>query len=223
MAHENNGPGPDVPGEGPPQDKQHSTPNGWRFSTFKNVKDVTPKAREVFSAKDLYRFLEDAMSAHDGDPEEAKQRLIPLWSPATYHEGMTAGSDGVEEVYAFLLDFDDGMSPEFFEQEWEALTRIEHSTIRHSPHRARWRVIFLLARPVPAKDWPKVYRKLALRFGGGLADEARKDVGRRYFLPAFQPVHEAAADVLGMSTPALKSRLYRGRTALRDKLGALAP
>ena len=28
-----------------------------------------------------------------------------------------------------------------------------------------------------------------------------------------------AADVLGISVPALKSRLYRGRRALRDKLG----
>jgi RNA polymerase sigma-70 factor (ECF subfamily) len=29
-----------------------------------------------------------------------------------------------------------------------------------------------------------------------------------------------AADVLGISVPALKSRLYRGRRALRDKLGS---
>jgi RNA polymerase sigma-70 factor (ECF subfamily) len=29
-----------------------------------------------------------------------------------------------------------------------------------------------------------------------------------------------AADVLGISVPALKSRLYRGRKALRDKLGS---
>lgn len=29
-----------------------------------------------------------------------------------------------------------------------------------------------------------------------------------------------AADILGISVPALKSRLYRGRRALRDKLGA---
>jgi RNA polymerase sigma-70 factor (ECF subfamily) len=30
-----------------------------------------------------------------------------------------------------------------------------------------------------------------------------------------------AADILDISVPALKSRLYRGRRALRDKLGSV--
>lgn len=114
------------------------------------------------------------------------------WSPVKYLEGKTRSNEGVAAVSCYVADIDDGTLPEALRGGWKTpdgrpLAYALHSTFSSTPVTLKYRVVFPLATPVPAADWPAVHRKLTLALMGGHADPACKDAARLFYLPACPP------------------------------------
>lgn len=159
---------------------------------FKDRQDSAPSQKSA-SAEQLAKMLtiHEERAAQDG----------PLWSPVYYKPGASRGNAGVLTISCFVADFDDGTAYEDVAPMWGGLGHIVHSSFSHarvcaknSDGCARWRAVFLLSRPVPAEEWPRVWRKLNAALGGS-ADEACKDAGRMYWRPSCIPGAERFAFV----------------------------
>ncbi|MGI8924873.1 MAG: DNA primase family protein [Fimbriimonadales bacterium] len=144
-----------------------------------SVQATTPKPR-------LLSTFETFAARLHVIPADVREGNIALWSPATYNTPHRSAKN-VESISCLVLDFDDGATPEHFEDAWEGLERVCHTTYNHTADHPRWRVIFPLSSPVPASEWPAVWRKLAVALGGNEGDEACKDASRFYFLPGCPP------------------------------------
>ncbi|MGC4045220.1 MAG: phage/plasmid primase, P4 family [Armatimonas sp.] len=111
------------------------------------------------------------------------------WSPTLYKESATRGNAGVDTLCCLVLDFDDGTLPDSLIADWtkRGLAFVAHSTYSHAPDSPRWRAVFPLEKPMPAKEWKEIYQMLAEDLGHGSADPACKDPARMYYLPAHPP------------------------------------
>lgn len=113
---------------------------------------------------------------------QAKLQL-PCWSPATYTAGAVRGATGVEAVTALVLDFDDGTAIEEAMRPWMDWPFILHTTWSHREDKPRFRLVLVLADPVPAAAWPRAWNWAAER-AGRKADAKCKDPSRLYLGPA---------------------------------------
>lgn len=121
--------------------------------------------------------------------DEAKKKN-PALSPVRYKEGATRGNAGVEEVSCFICDLDDVSAEDLaaLRARWKApdgspLAWCLYSTVKHRAETPRLRVVFPLAAPVPAVDWPRVWWRLTHWLTADKNDPATKDAARLHFLP----------------------------------------
>ena len=79
-----------------------------------------------------------------------------------------------------VLDVDDGTCvDELIEPGTFCLA---HTSWSHTPDAPKWRVVYPLAEPVPAQDWPQTWRGVAARWPS--VDPSTKDPSRMYYVPA---------------------------------------
>lgn len=133
------------------------------------------------------------LTRHETRPEKDGR----AWSPAEYLPGTTRGAANVQAVTCFVGDVDDGTAPDALRDRWQGRAWCLYSTHSSAPDKPKWRIVFPLARPVPAADWPGVHRKLTLALLGEHSDPACKDCSRLYYLPSCPPddLPDAFADV----------------------------
>jgi len=125
-----------------------------------------------------------ADTARDAIRRGTKTRL-PCWSPVRCHPAATRGIPAVERVTSLVLDYDDGTSIEAAVDPWSDWPLMVATTWSHTVEAPRFRVVLVLARPVPAEAWPQAWAWAADR-GAGTVDPACKDPSRLYLLPALR-------------------------------------
>lgn len=160
---------------------------------FNSATDTNPKPRVLdWTALCLLLTRHEPRAAKDG----------PCWSPVSYLPGRTRGNAGVESVSCLVVDIDDGTPAADLWDGWRTpdgrpLAWCLHSSYSSTPERPKYRVVFPLAAPLPAADWPAVHRKMTLALAGDHADPACKDAARLYFRPSCPPaaLETAFADV----------------------------
>jgi hypothetical protein len=113
---------------------------------------------------------------------QAKLQL-PCWSPTIYTPGAVRGATGVQSVTALVLDFDDGTAIDEATHPWMDWPFILHTTWSHREDSPRFRLVLVLADPVPAAAWPRAWNWAAER-AGRKADAKCKDPSRLYLGPA---------------------------------------
>lgn len=149
---------------------------------FESVRDRLP-----FQTTCAWEKLLPLLSRH----EERETKDGRLWSPVLYREGATRGVDGVIAVYALVLDFDNGETTERYRESWSPFVYHVHSTFSHTWEVPKWRAVFPLATPVPAREWPATWRRLVHALCDNKADPSCKDASRIFYLPAC-PVGDGA-------------------------------
>jgi hypothetical protein len=156
---------------------------GW----FRTLEVAAYKARAGASG-DLTRVIADvANDLKERVTRQAKLRL-PCWSPVTYAPGAVRGAAGVLFVHALVLDFDDGTSIDDAMLPWMDWPFILHTTWSHREDAPRFRLVLILAEPVPAAAWPRAWDWAAAR-AGRRVDPKCKDPSRLYLGPAVANEH----------------------------------
>lgn len=107
-----------------------------------------------------------------------------LWSPARYENGAQRGKRNVQDVSCLVLDIDGAPYDEATLDRWMALEYAAHSTYSNTATDQRWRVVFPLARPVPADEWPDAYTRFVSILADDLADKTCRDASRMFYLPS---------------------------------------
>ena len=157
--------------------------------TYRNKSDNTPRP-----SLRQWKDLAGGLTRHT--PRDMKDG--PAWSPTEYVPGQPRGNAHVVSVSCFVADIDDGTRPADLRERWKApdgrpLAWCLHSSYSSTPEQPKYRVVFPLAAPVPAADWPAVHRKLTLALFGDHADPACKDAARLFFLPSCPPARQEDA------------------------------
>jgi hypothetical protein len=160
-----------------------------------------------FDALDLVRLVLDPMVG------ESKDRL-PLWGPTVYGPPWTERgrlvcrrADNTCSVGMVVLDVDDGTPID--ELLVGDVFAIAHTSWSHTEEVPKWRVVMPLAEPVPAQDWPEVWRGVAHRWP--CVDPATKDPSRMYYVPA---VRQSKPLCQGPKRLAYRRGTYQARVQL---------
>ena len=151
--------------------------------TYKTCHDNAP--RQSFRE---WGELSQRLTRHTPRPDKNG----PAWSPVEYIPEQPRGNANVLNVVLLVADVDDGTPANELREKWKTprgqwLQFALHSSYSSTLEHPKYRVVFPLAYPVPAADWPGVHRKLTLALFGDHADPACKDAARLYFLPACPP------------------------------------
>lgn len=163
------------------------------ITRFNRLSDTTPqedKHHWADLAKLLTRFVR--REVQDGE----------LWSPCRYLPGATRSKDQVTDLWALVLDFDDGAAPEDLTPWWDkqGLEYVVHSTWHHQrpkndkPACWRWRAVFPFSRPCTAAQWDDVFERTSYYLAGDLWDVACTDTSRMFFWPSATPGGEIYSD-----------------------------
>lgn len=123
--------------------------------------------------------LVEALSSHDVRAEKDGM----LWAPVSVVSSGSRTKESVKAVHALVLDFDQGTPIELVKPRLQGLSWVGHSSHRHSPSKAKYRIIIQLSSPVAAGEWPNVWELLHKRFGPE-SDIACKNVNRIYYMPS---------------------------------------
>jgi hypothetical protein len=190
----------------PPQpDDGHSNGSAFNRSTrraiaaalFRNL--TSPQAKFEQWSLDRLRTL---LTTHAVRPNKDGA----LFSLTVYRDGATSRADAsIAFLTALVADCDESHTLE----EIRAIAkRLGVFAIIYSSHRhgipekdgaaapgERYRVVFVLAMPVPVEAWPDVWERLNLLFGSAI-DTACKDPSRAYYLPSHPPGQVPVAEVI---------------------------
>jgi len=156
----------------------------FRFVIFDGKRDNAPKPREGEWA-DVAAWLQGHVERDEKDGK--------LWSPVSYPDGATRLNANVSELYALVMDIDDGTHPDALTAQWEPWEYLVYSSFSSTPEHPKWRAVFPLSRPVAGADWPKTYAKLVDALAEGITDPQCKDASRMYYTPACPPGAERFA------------------------------
>ena len=148
------------------------------YSVFDSVSDNQPKPRtDCFTAFrsrfDRFQLLQ-------------RKEKGKLFSPARFTPGTTRKSENVVDVCAMVLDFDNGVDPADFIDDWKEkqLAFWWHTTFNHTPEKPKWRAIFPLATPIPAYQWARAWEAASEYLGHGQNDVSAKNADRIYYMPS---------------------------------------
>jgi len=148
------------------------------YSVFDSVSDNQPKPRtDCFTAFrsrfDRFQLLQ-------------RKEKGKLFSPARFTPGTTRKSENVVDVCAMVLDFDNGVDPSDFIDDWKEkqLAFWWHTTFNHTPEKPKWRAIFPLATPIPAYQWARAWEAASEYLGHGQCDISAKNADRIYYMPS---------------------------------------
>jgi len=169
------------------------TPTPVSFVVYESPRDPTPHA-----ATQTWAELGELLTEVRRTPcapcpgSTCPHKLGEAWSPVVLTPGATRSNAAVVQVTAAVLDLDHLTlsQVERVAADLEGLAHVLHTTHSHRPEptaarpEGDWclRVVLPLSRPVPARDWPRLYRALVAATGWP-ADPATKDLARLYFLP----------------------------------------
>lgn len=106
----------------------------------------------------------------------------PLFSPVRYKPGTKRGAKNVESVGLAVFDIDKGMSIEEAREKFAGLSYALYTTFNHAPKASKFRVVVPFTEPVPAEEWPAVWRAATARFAPE-TDVQTKDICRIFYLP----------------------------------------
>lgn len=148
------------------------------YSVFDSVSDNQPKPRtDCFTAFrsrfDRFQLLQ-------------RKEKGKLFSPARFTPGTTRKSENVVDVCAMVLDFDNGVDPSDFIDDWKSkeLAFWWHTTFNHTPEKPKWRAIFPLSEPIPAYQWARAWEAASEYLGHGQNDVSAKNADRIYYMPS---------------------------------------
>lgn len=147
-------------------------------SLFSSKKDTGPTAAKVPWSQ-LGRTI---FSAH----VVSENKDGPAFSPVSYKVGAKRGIAGVEFVYAAAFDVENHGAFDLIRSKLVGYAFVAHSTYSHKKDDPRYRVIVLLAEPVPVELWPETWQRLN-HWLGGINDASTKDAARIYYLPRRPP------------------------------------
>jgi len=121
-----------------------------------------------------------------------KKQDGPLWSPCRYLPGASRDKKLVTDLWSFVLDFDDGVTPEDLTPYWDklGLAYVIHSTFHNQipkhdyPAVTRWRVVFPFESPCLGPQWGDVFKRTSAYLAGDLWDKSCKDQSRMFYWPS---------------------------------------
>lgn len=119
------------------------------------------------------------------DALDKAKKAHPLFSPVLYKKGATRGNQNVVSVSCFVADLEN-LTPSALTQiqaSWKGFAWCLYTSVKHRPEAPRIRVVFPLASPVSASEWPRVWLKLTYHLTESRNDPATKDAARMHFLP----------------------------------------
>lgn len=175
-----------------------------RLSTFRHAFDRDPVAKAC-SLAGLARALSRFPVLAYAD-KAARNRIVPLWSPAVYPGGATRAASAVESVTCLVLDYDDGTPIEEALRPWRAFACAWHTSGSHAPEAPRFRVVLPLLEPVAGRDWHRAWRWAAEQCVGE-PDRACKDPSRLYFVPHRRAEDSPVGWGVAFDAPLLRMRL----------------
>jgi hypothetical protein len=160
-------------------------PPALRLSFFPDVFDQRPRPCSVSWPRLVARLQQFA--AHPG---RVDKRTLPCWSPASFQPEQPATSEHTLALSCLVLDMDEGADLEACWAQTAPWQAALHTSWSHTLDAPRFRLVFPLARPIPAASWAAVWRAAValLRLD---ADRKCVNANRRYLLPA-RPDAEAA-------------------------------
>ena len=157
------------------------------ISQFRHYADPTPIA-----ASCTWEELCIAFSAHE---RTTRKSSVSLWSPVEFR-GDRSNANAVA-VHCAVLDFDGtnhaGLTPTQAADLLEKIAlgpyaAIVHTSFSHTEIHPKFRVIFPLAKPIPANDWARHWRTLADDWSAIAKPDAQcKDVCHQYYIPSAPP------------------------------------
>ena len=150
------------------------------ISTFRHEQDPWPK-QVTLTWPDL---VERLTTFERRDRKEG----APLWSPTSYRPGTKRAAQNVEAVTLAVGDLDHGV---VYSEVVEHLHNLRvafvlHSTFRSEPNTPRLRVVIPLAKPVAARDWPSIKKRLDYHVFKH-SDPNTADASRIYYWPIARP------------------------------------
>jgi hypothetical protein len=114
-------------------------------------------------------------------PPIRKEKDGPLYSPATFDPPRRLLKN-VREVSMLVTDHDHDANFEQDLRPFRPYTFAAHSTWNHSEAEQRFRVIIPLKEPIPASEFPQLW-KWASQLSGGKIDPAASDASRMFYVP----------------------------------------
>ncbi|MCW6166994.1 MAG: hypothetical protein LVQ64_00905 [Thermoplasmatales archaeon] len=156
-------------------------PESYPITFFNRATDNQPKPQRLTLPElDALFTNHEVRDSKDG----------PLFSSATFGPGKTRANAHVLEIYYAVGDFDRGdVSPEHMHGHLGRLGLCHwiYSTHSSKPGKPKFRVVVLLARPVPAARWGDVWPALIRELFLGGVDLGTRDPSRMFYLPSAPP------------------------------------
>ena len=164
-----------------------------KFTTFPSVKHNRPVSAQFKDLQALQDFFQIRIQ-----PEGQDKKDTPCWCPATFKPGTTRQNENVESISFLVYDVEktSPMCPEpkspletFLAFKNKGLFTILHTTWNHTEEAPRYRVAFLLDKPVSAADFQYAWRYgLSLLVKANVpVDTSCKDEARLYIRAACPP------------------------------------
>jgi len=147
-------------------------------TTWSELQNVLAKIdrKGVMNLSD-YLIASDKMKKEDKDGS--------AWIPCSAIDSSGARiQSNMDKAYCLVLDIDTGMQLNDVRKRIEGYEAVIHSSYSHSPEHSKWRVVFPLKAPVPAKDIGTIFDHFQERFDGLLDSACGHDPARLYYLPA---------------------------------------
>ena len=161
--------------------------------TWEQLKDKLTAPHKSISVYGLENHL--PLSKEWKDALDKAKKNHPLFSPVLYKPGTSRSNANVESVSCFVADLENLTPSELTEIQasWEGLTWCLYTSVKHRPEAPRLRVVFPLAAPVPASEWPRVWQKLTYHLTHNRNDASTKDAARMSLLPIVAKGEEESA------------------------------
>ena len=116
------------------------------------------------------------------------KKSVPMFGPHTVLPGQSLSNETVTAVTFGVLDLDKGWTEARI---LKVLASIEGAFVfatswsHGGPDKLKGRLMFPFSRPVLPSEWPRLWHVLNERYAEGAADDACKDLARRYFRPSY--------------------------------------
>jgi predicted P-loop ATPase len=137
------------------------------ISVFANTRDNRPATADVEWPT---FFLDPVVIRRKQDKD-----TLALWQPCTYLDGATRSNANVEQVTAFVQDFDfQGQTVDETVAAWGDYECVVHTTASHTPEWNKFRVIVPLTRPMSRDEHKAMWRWV---------EAAAKEDGRKAICP----------------------------------------
>jgi P4 family phage/plasmid primase-like protien len=178
------------------------------ISRFRHKRDTAPRP-EQRAWSDLAGLLSRhaVRGAKDG----------PLWAPVRFRAGTDRAAANVEAVTGLVYDVD------HTRPDWrllEGVAFVAYTTFSHTAADPHWRLVLHLARPVPAAQWARVWRRGRARYAP-MADPACSDPCRMYYLPTHPPGRSGSIQI-GEGAPVDVGRLPETPEEVQERELAVA-